>query len=150
MLALRLPTTASRSARRTVLAGLAATVATTGLVLAGTTAPAHAATARNGGCASGEFCLYYYSGQGGSVSDFTASVSNYGSTQPGCYDFKGVGTGKGQCVKNNAESVRNRTGRSVTVYYNSGYAGASQTFASGQAANLNATLSNNNASHKLR
>ena len=123
MLALRLPTTASRSARRTVLAGLAATVATTGLLLAGTAAPAHAATARNGVCESGEFCLYYFSGQGGSVSDFAASVSNYGTDPSTCYDFRGVGSGQGRCVKNNAMSVRNRSSRAVTADYNRGYAG---------------------------
>jgi hypothetical protein len=52
-------------------------------------------------------------------------------------------------VKNNAASVWNRTGKSVTVYFNSGYAGSAQSFASGAKANLNATLKNNNASHRI-
>ena len=71
---------------------------------------AAAATARNGNCESGEFCYYWGAGKFGSVSDFsgTANFANYGTTQPTCYDFKGVGTGKGQCVKNNAGSVWNR------------------------------------------
>ncbi|MGN6415479.1 peptidase inhibitor family I36 protein, partial [Flexivirga sp.] len=49
---------------------------------------AHAATARNGVCESGEFCLYYNSNEAGSVSDFNTSISDYGATQPGCYEFK--------------------------------------------------------------
>jgi hypothetical protein len=118
-----------------------------GIGLAG---PASAATARNGVCEPGEFCLYYFSNRTGSVSDFNGSVSNYGATQPTCYEFRGPGAGQGQCVKNNAMSVWNRSANAYTVYYNSGYSGPSQTFASGQAANLNATLSNDNASHLKR
>lgn len=110
---------------------------------------AHAATARNGVCESGEFCLYYNSGQAGSVSDFATSISDYGATQPGCYDFKGAGAGKGLCVKNNAASVWNRTGKTVTVYYNSGYAGHAQQLAAGAKSNLDATLKNNNAAHRI-
>jgi hypothetical protein len=37
----------------------------------------------------------------------------------------------------------------VRVYLNSNYGGPSQLFAVGQWANLNATLKDNNASHKL-
>lgn len=113
-----------------------------------TAAPAQAA-ARDGICQSGEFCLYYNSDHLGSVSDFTTSIDDYGATQPECYEFKGAGAGQGQCVKNNAASVWNRTGGSVTVFYNSGYSGDSQTFASGAKVNLNATLKNDNASHRL-
>ena len=115
-----------------------------------TATPAAAATARNGVCESGEFCLYYLPGRAGSVSDFSSSVSNYGSSKPSCYEFRGPGAGQGQCVKNNAMSVWNRSSRAVTVYYNSGYTGPSQTFASGQAGDLNSALSNNNASHRFR
>ena len=53
------------------------------------------------------------------MSDFTTSISDYGSKQPGCYEFRGAGKGKGLCVKNQAASVWNRTGKPVTVYYNS-------------------------------
>ncbi|GAA3667407.1 peptidase inhibitor family I36 [Lentzea atacamensis] len=112
-------------------------------------ATANAATARNGECESGEFCLFYNSDQGGSVSDFTTSVSDYGDEQPGCYDFKGAGNGKGLCVKNEAASVWNRTGSPVTVYFNSGYGGSKQTIAANTKANLNSDLKNENASHKL-
>ena len=126
-------------------AGLtAAVVAATFL----TAAPAQAA-ARDGICQSGEFCLYYNSDHAGSVSDFTGSIDDYGASQPECYEFKGAGAGQGQCVKNNAASVWNRTSGSVTVFYNSGYSGDSQTFASGAKVNLNATLKNDNASHRF-
>jgi hypothetical protein len=112
-------------------------------------ATANAATARNGSCEAGEFCLYYNSDHAGSVSDFTTSVPDYGDEQPSCYDFKGAGNGKGLCVKNEAASVWNRTSGPVTVYFNSGYAGPRQTIAAGGKVNLNSELKNENAAHKL-
>ncbi|MET8147911.1 SpoIID/LytB domain-containing protein [Actinoplanes sp. NPDC049668] len=113
-------------------------------------APGAASAAdRDGTCDSGEFCYYFNSDQAGSVSDFTESQDDYGTTQPSCYEFKGAGEGQGVCVKNNAASVWNRTGRTVRVFFNSNFAGASQDFASGAKGNLNATLKNNNASHEL-
>jgi murein DD-endopeptidase MepM/ murein hydrolase activator NlpD len=111
-------------------------------------APASAA-GRDGQCDNGEFCYYYNSNHQGSVSDFTGSIDNYGTTQPSCYDFKGAGNGKGLCVKNNAAAVWNRTSGPVTVYFNTGFAGTSQTIAAGGKVNLNATLKNQNASHKF-
>ncbi|MEX1907912.1 peptidoglycan DD-metalloendopeptidase family protein [Janibacter sp. Y6] len=133
-----------RTRHLSVLAATGALVAPTALALQ----PAQAA-GRDGTCQSGEFCYYYNSGQAGSVSDFTTSVGDYGTSQPGCYDFKGAGAGKGVCVKNNAASVWNRTSKTVTVYYNSSYGGATQKIAAGGKANLNATLKNNNASHRI-
>jgi murein DD-endopeptidase MepM/ murein hydrolase activator NlpD len=112
-------------------------------------APAAQASVRDGICQSGEFCLYYNSNHEGSVSDFTTSIPDYGATQPDCYEFKGAGAGQGLCVKNEAASAWNRTGQTVTVFYNSGYAGASQSFAAGAKVNLNATLKNENASHRI-
>jgi peptidoglycan hydrolase-like amidase len=111
-------------------------------------APA-AAAGRDGVCNSGEFCYYFNSGEAGSISDFTDSLDDYGTTQPSCYEFKGPGTGQGVCVNNNAASVWNRTSKTVRVYFNSNYAGAHQDFAAGAKGNLNATLKNNNASHEL-
>ena len=108
-----------------------------------------AAAGRDGRCDSGEFCYYYNSGNAGSISDFSDSLDDYGATQPSCYEFKGAGTGKGVCVKNNAASVWNRTGKTVRVYFNSNFAGAHQDFATGAKGNLNSTLKNNNASHEL-
>jgi len=116
-------------------------VLTLALVVAGavvsvaTAAPASAA-GRDGVCNGGEFCYYFNSGEAGSISDFTGSIADYGTTQPSCYDFKGAGNGKGVCVKNNAASVWNRSSKTVRVYFNSGYAGAHQDFAPGAKANL--------------
>jgi hypothetical protein len=128
--------------------GLAAALVTTGLVVTAPAGPASAA-ARDGRCDSGEFCLYYLSDRSGSVSDFTTSIPDYGASQPTCYEFRGPGAGQYQCVKNNAMSVWNRRGGTVKVYYNSGYGGASQSFSGGSSGNLNATLSNENASHRF-
>jgi murein DD-endopeptidase MepM/ murein hydrolase activator NlpD len=120
-------------------------LATPALVLS---SPAEAA-GRDGKCNSGEFCYYFNSGEKGSISDFTASMSDYGATQPSCYEFKGAGNGKGKCVKNNAASVWNRTSKTVRVFFNSGYGGAHQDFAAGAKGNLSAKLKNNNASHHI-
>ncbi|OLO52389.1 hypothetical protein BKH30_06780 [Actinomyces oris] len=112
-------------------------------------ASAAGAAGRDGICDSGEVCFYYNSNQQGSVSDFTDSVGSYGNSQPSCYDFKGSGNGKGKCLKNEAASVTNRTGKPVTVYYNSNYQGAIQTIPAGASVNLNSTLKNQNASHRI-
>ncbi|MGW3605098.1 peptidase inhibitor family I36 protein [Micromonospora sp. NPDC005161] len=127
------------------VAGAALAMTTSILAVA---SPAQAAS-RDGVCDSGEFCYYYNSGYAGSISDFTGSIDDYGTTQPSCYEFKGAGNGQGLCVRNNAASVWNRTSKTVVVYFNSNYGGASQSFAAGAKANLNATLKNNNASHNI-
>ncbi|SNT57561.1 Peptidase family M23 [Actinomadura meyerae] len=135
------------STRNKVLALTTAALAVGGAAAA-LAAPASAA-ARNGVCESGEFCYYYNSNNAGSVSDFTGSVADYGTTQPSCYDFKGAGNGKGLCIKNEAASVWNRSTKTVRVYYNSNYGGAYQDFKAGAKGNLNSTLKNNNASHQF-
>jgi len=119
-----------------------AIILTTGLT------PAYAAS-RDGACDDGEFCYYYNSGNTGSISDFSGSgsINDYGTSQPSCYDFKGAGTGKGQCVKNHAASVWNKSKQSVRIYFNSGLKGYYQDFAPGARGNLDSTLKNNNASH---
>ncbi|NDU72714.1 peptidase M23, partial [Actinomadura sp. DSM 109109] len=89
-----------------VLTTTASAAVAIGGVAAVTMSPA-SAEARNGKCESGEFCYYYNSDNQGSISDFTGSVADYGTAQPSCYDFKGEGNGKGQCIKNNAASVWN-------------------------------------------
>lgn len=109
--------------------------------------PAHASE-RNGRCESGEFCYYYNSNNAGSVSDFSRPVRNYGTRQPTCYEFKGAGNGRGQCVKNNAASVWNRSQGVVRVYYNSNFSGPYQEFLPGTKGNLRPDLKNNNASHQ--
>lgn len=130
-----------------ILATATAAMAIGGTLLA-TSAPASAA-ARDGVCESGEFCYYYNSNHAGSLSDFTGSLSNYGTAQPECYEFKGAGAGQGLCIKNEAASAWNRSTKTVRVYYNSGYVGSYQDFAPGAKVNLNATLKNQNASHQF-
>ncbi|MGI5166676.1 peptidase inhibitor family I36 protein [Spirillospora sp. CA-253888] len=130
-----------------ILTGTTAALALGGAVLA-TASPASAA-ARNGSCESGEFCYYFNSDNKGSVSDFTGSVSDYGAKQPSCFEFKGAGSGKGQCVKNAAASVWNRSSKTVRVYFNSGYGGKYQDFKAGAKGNLNSGLKNQNASHEF-
>jgi hypothetical protein len=125
-------------------AALLSAVALPALVVA----PAQAAT-RDGKCDTGELCYYYNSNVAGSLSDFRGSVDDYGAKQPSCYEFKSRGAGRGLCVKNHAASVWNRTGKPVRVYFNSGYSGASQEFASGTKGNLRTGLKNENASHQL-
>ncbi|NKZ02302.1 peptidase inhibitor family I36 protein [Actinomadura latina] len=110
--------------------------------------PASAAS-RDGVCNSGEFCYYYNSNNAGSISDFTGSVADYGTTQPSCYDFKGAGNGKGKCIKNEAASVWNRSSKTVRVYFNSNYGGTYQDFKAGAKGNLNSSLKNQNASHQF-
>jgi murein DD-endopeptidase MepM/ murein hydrolase activator NlpD len=135
------------STTKKFLAGAATAVAIGATALA-TAGPATAAE-RNGTCQDGEFCYYYNSDNKGSVSDFSGSLADYGTTQPSCYDFKGAGNGKGVCVKNNAASVWNRSAKTVRVFFNSNYGGSYQDFAPGAKGNLNPTLKNNNASHQF-
>jgi murein DD-endopeptidase MepM/ murein hydrolase activator NlpD len=130
-----------------ILTAATAAMALGGAVLA-TASPASAAS-RDGVCDSGEFCYYYNSDNAGSISDFTGSISDYGTEQPSCYDFKGAGAGKGLCIKNEAASVWNRSTKTVRVYYNSDYSGSYQDFSAGAKGNLNSTLKNENASHEF-
>ncbi|MFC5835875.1 SpoIID/LytB domain-containing protein [Nonomuraea insulae] len=129
-----------------LISGLAA-MALGGTVLA-TALPASAAD-RDGICQTGEFCYYFNSNNQGSVSDFTGSVADYSTTQPTCYDFKGPGAGKGECIKNSAASAWNNSTKTVRVYYNTGHTGTYQDFAPGAKANLSPTLKNQNASHQF-
>lgn len=130
---------------RKTIALAAAAAALAGAVVA--TAPtAQAATARNGVCETGEFCLYYNSGNQGSLADLSGSDSDYG-TGAGCVTFVSAGNGKGLCVKNNAASVWNREGAVATVFYRSGYSGAIDSVEPGAKADLRPELKNENAGH---
>jgi len=125
-----------------------ATLAITAPLMA-TGSPAFA-TARDGVCDGGEFCYYWGLYQTDSVSDFNGAVANYGTTQPTCFDFKGSGSGKGECIKNNAMSVWNHSSVAVRVYFNSNFSGTKyQDIAPFAKVNLNSTLLLNNASHKF-
>jgi hypothetical protein len=104
------------------------------MVMALTGTASAVSTPRNGICELGEFCLYYGNGLTGSVSDFNGSISDYGTTQPTCYEFKGPGLGKGKCIRNDAASVKNNTtGHTIFLYF----AGGHFTLAVGQQLNIN-------------
>ncbi len=129
--------------KKMAIAGLGASMLGLGLL----TAPAaQAATAKNGVCESGEFCLYYNSNHGGSLVDLKNSQKTYG-TGSSCIKFVSSGSGRGQCVKNNTASVWNRENAVVTVFYKSNWAGAIDSIPSGGKVNLTSTLKNNNAGH---
>lgn len=138
-----------RSTGRQLFRALAATVGAVALLM--TMSPvANAATPRNGICESGEFCLYHGYDLTGSVSDFNTSIPNYGTTQPSCYDFKGSGSGQGQCVKNNALSAYNMSSHVVRLYYNSYYGGIYLTFQPGDTLDGDlGQLDYENASHQF-
>ncbi|WP_018157466.1 peptidoglycan DD-metalloendopeptidase family protein [Demetria terragena] len=117
----------------------------TGVALAGSAQAAD----RDGKCDSGEFCYNFNSDLKGSWSDFKSSVGDYGTNAKTCYEFKGAGAGKSKCIKNEAGGYWNNTSKSVTVYFNSGYAGESVTLKPGAKGKLPAAVYNNNASHKI-
>lgn len=114
----------------------------------GTTDPP-APAARDGRCDDGEMCLYYRTDHGGSVSDFNTSIPDNGLTAPRCYDFKSAGDGQGECVRNNTASVWNRTGKPVSMYVYTDYRDPKQVISAGAKVNLNTTLKNNNAAHRI-
>ncbi|MGE4429020.1 MAG: peptidoglycan DD-metalloendopeptidase family protein [Solirubrobacteraceae bacterium] len=130
--------------RKLVLAGVAATLMGMAIV------PSAQAAPRDGICQKGEFCLYFNSDHKGSVSDFApGSISDYGARQPTCYEYKGRGRGRGTCVKNEAAAAWNRTGKPATIFFNSGFKGATQVVPPGGKVNLSPTLKNENAGHRI-
>lgn len=129
--------------KKAALAGVGAVVM--GMALAAAPS-ASAATAKNGVCETGEFCLYFNSNQTGSMVDLASSVKDYG-TGTGCVKFVRAGSGRGQCIKNNVASVWNRESAAVTVFYKSGWAGSIDAISSGAKVNLKSTLKNENAGH---
>lgn len=108
--------------RRIVRTALA--VCATAALAVSLASPATAATARNGVCESGEFCLYWGLRFTESVSDFNTSIPVYGESQPTCYEFKGDGRGQGTCVWHNAASAKNLTGGTVRLYMQESCVGA--------------------------
>jgi murein DD-endopeptidase MepM/ murein hydrolase activator NlpD len=77
--------------------------------------------------------------------DMSGGRKDYG-TGATCVKFITNGAGEGRCVKNNAASGWNREEAAVAVFYKSDWAGAVDTFVSGEKANLTKTK-NENASH---
>lgn len=130
----------------TALGALALTASGFGAIAS---SPAAEAAGRNGACEPGEFCYNFNSDLKGSWSDFTKSVGDYGTSQPGCYEFKGAGAGKGKCIKNDAGGYWNRTGKTVTVFFNSGFGGKSVQLKPGTKGKLPAAVYNENASHRI-
>ncbi|MFC7593890.1 peptidoglycan DD-metalloendopeptidase family protein [Terrabacter sp. GCM10028922] len=128
---------------RRIATSLVAAVGLAAAVVA--VAPTASATARNGVCESGEFCLYYNSDHLGSRVDLVNSQRDYGSGA-GCITFVSSGAGQGQCVKNNTASVWNRTSKPVFVFFNSDFGGVYDQIPSGAKVNLNANVKNENAS----
>jgi murein DD-endopeptidase MepM/ murein hydrolase activator NlpD len=128
-----------------------ATLLAVGVALAGSSVlgapPAHAA-AQDGHCDPGEFCLYFNSGQTGSMVDMTNGHKDYGSTPATCIKFITRGDGRDRCVKNNAASAWNREETAVTVFYKSNWAGAIDALVAGERANLTKTK-NENAGHVI-
>jgi len=113
------------------LAGVLVATAAVGLALAGGTAAqaepqqpngkvSVQSTDHNGLCEVGELCLYYNSNCQGSFIDFGGPVNDFAG-----YTFLSNGAGKGQPVKNNAASARNRdTVWTARIWFNSGYHGS--------------------------
>ncbi|MEV6796619.1 peptidase inhibitor family I36 protein [Streptomyces sp. NPDC051320] len=126
-----------------------------GLSMAGGAQAAPGATkAWDGWCDDGEVCFYYNSNIAGAVYDTPYSASIY-STQVFVCSKQAHGdgalcSGSGDPVHNNAASVINNNRYcDVAVYYNSNWTGPKQIIPRGTWANLNATLKNQNASHKF-
>ena len=151
------------SARISRRRGIAVTLATTtllGLASLGMAQQANATTVyvnNNGtGNTEGVFDLSYNSNGAGAEAWFTGDVSDYAGSGDEVYVFQqGGGSGAGQAVKNNAAWGGNTDlENSYTVYYNSGYLGASEVFYPVDygfyQGNLDATLKNNEASQYER
>ncbi|MEV4426421.1 hypothetical protein ACN9M0_13875 [Streptomyces sp. R-07] len=120
-------------------------------------------------CTEGDLYMYYHSlttesgDPSGSWARFYGNIYNhagttvsYNGTDSGTVNYVYVfaanyGDGSGQLVKNNAAAANNCSAvDGYRVYYNSGYAGHSQSiphyWSCGTSTNLDATLKNNNAS----
>ncbi|WP_063762378.1 peptidase inhibitor family I36 protein [Streptomyces sp. NRRL F-5123] len=120
------------SKARKVLGGAAAVLSASALAAVMGIATATAAD-RDGVCdagvsgqaRTGEFCLYYNSYQAGSLFDSRYEDGNIKNLAGYTFLTRGV-PGYGQYVKNNAASAWNRNvTKSVYVFYNSNFMGAS-------------------------
>ncbi len=133
----------------TMLAGALAMAASVVLPATAQAEVSAAAVARNGVCEAGEFCLYYYGGLRGSVSDFNTRIPGYGPAQPTCYEFRTPGfAGYQSCVWHNAMSAWNRTSHTVRVHKIINYRGGYDQFAPGGSGDLVAAV-NMNESHQF-
>ena len=89
-------------------------------------------------CPGGVFCFFYNSHEQGSHNALSTSVPNLAG-----YTFTSPGNGQGKGVKNNAASAVNHHRCGATVFYNSNYAGPSDSFPSGRVAQLVNTYNQN-------
>ncbi|MFF5160633.1 peptidase inhibitor family I36 protein [Streptomyces sp. NPDC000348] len=117
--------------KKSRLGAVAMTIAGTAAMVGISAAPAQAGTAGYNLCAeatdlwSNRLCLFYNSDQQGSFAGFTKSVADL---EPWIFGHIGTTTaGQGQPVKNNAASAANPGSPCWRVYYNSNYAGPSDT-----------------------
>lgn len=133
----------SRS-RAAMLAGAALVLS--GATLVGPAASSADAAPRNGVCEAGEVCFSYGAGQGGSRVDLVSSRRSYNDSG-GCVRFISAGAGKGACLKNNAGSVWNRTGKPVFVFFNTDFGSTYDKVPPGAKVNLNDNVRKDNASH---
>ncbi|WP_405938117.1 hypothetical protein OG338_16915 [Streptomyces sp. NBC_00726] len=109
----------------------------------------HSVATSGQGNPSGSFAQFY-----GNIYDLAGTYVNYNGASAVHYIYiflKGQGDGGGQKVKNNAASANNcSTVDGYRVYYNSGYAGHSQSiphyWSCASSTNLDSTLKNENAS----
>ena len=131
-----------RIKRLAATGSMALALAGAGLV---TATPANAAISCNYGMA----CLHYNSNFEGAILNQQYAISNYDGYRFSASVYDNGGSGAGSGVKNNAASVQNNDPNfAFRVYYNSNFNGtyAQQTIMGWDAANLNATMKNNNAS----
>jgi hypothetical protein len=109
----------------------------------------------NGVCDPGEFCYYYYTNMKGSVADLYIEDMEYekgtsGGSNDSCVAFVSSGSGQYQCIRNNAQSVWNRSNVTIRVYYRPNFNACSydQEIPPNTWANLKTKLQDNNASHR--
>ncbi|MEU3345589.1 hypothetical protein ABZ723_11430 [Streptomyces sp. NPDC006700] len=109
----------------------------------------HSVASSGNGNPSGSFAAFY-----GNIPDYAGAYVSYNGATVTHYIYvfaSGQGDGSGQLVKNNGASANNcSTVDGYRVYYNSGYAGHSQSiphyYGCASSTNFDATLKNNNAS----
>jgi biotin carboxyl carrier protein len=130
---------------RKIATSLVATAALAASMLV-THAPSASASARDGLCDFGEFCLYYGPDRTGSLVDFVNTQRDY-TESSGCIRFIRAGAGQNSCVQNNAASAWNRSGGPVSVFYNSDFGGVYDIIPNNTGPNLNDNVRKDNASH---
>lgn len=100
----------------------------------------------NGVCEAHEVCLYYNSNCQGSFADFQVDIPDFAP-----YRFLSSGAGRGQGVKNNAASARNKdTNWIADIHFNSNYGGVRDRIPKASGCRNLVNTYNENASLKWR